>query len=75
MTYEDRPAVKANGTVKPSAKPMIMSRMMSPWSECCSGWGRERLDFERMSVGKGRSDGGSTVVEVIALRNLYQNAE
>jgi hypothetical protein len=35
-TYEERPAVKANGTVKPSATPSIMSRRTSPWVECLS---------------------------------------
>lgn len=37
-TYDDRPAVRANGTVRPSAKPMIMSRIMSPWALCFSLW-------------------------------------
>ena len=32
----DRPAVSANGTVRPSAKPMIMSRIMSAASEWLS---------------------------------------
>lgn len=29
----DKPAVRAKGTVRPSAKPIMMSRIMSPWSE------------------------------------------
>lgn len=45
----DNPAVKAKGTVRPSAKPIIMSRTMSPWSEWDSlatwaSWG-ERISM------------------------------
>lgn len=45
----DNPAVKAKGTVRPSAKPIIMSRTMSPWSEWVSlatwaSWG-ERVSM------------------------------
>jgi hypothetical protein len=29
----DKPAVRAKGTVMPSAKPMVMSRMIAPDSE------------------------------------------
>ena len=38
-TYADRPAVKANGTVSPSAKPMMASRTKSLWEEWCSWCG------------------------------------
>ena len=38
VTHDDNPAVNANGTVMPSAKPIIMSRMTSPLLEWLSAW-------------------------------------
>jgi hypothetical protein len=67
--YDDRPAVRANGTVKPSAKPIMMSRMTSPCSECCSAWNRRRLALDRMIVGR-RSKVGSTAVEDIVPKDF-----
>jgi hypothetical protein len=38
VAYAVRPAVRAKGTVRPSAKPMMASRKNSEWSLCFSGW-------------------------------------
>lgn len=39
----ERPAVKANGTVRPSLKPMMKSRIRRPCSVCCSLCGRREV--------------------------------
>src|SRR5260221_41735 len=39
----DRPAARANGTVKPSAMPMTTSRTFSPAVKCFSTWGVEGI--------------------------------
>jgi hypothetical protein len=38
VAYAVRPAVRAKGTVRPSAKPMMASRRISEWSLCFSRW-------------------------------------
>ncbi len=38
LTYEERLAVNANGTVNPSANPIITSLTISPYLECSSIW-------------------------------------
>jgi len=53
-TYDEREAVSANGTVRPSANPMVKSRSMSPKSLWCSTWGifpLPSLAFSRVSEG------------------------
>lgn len=47
LPREDRPAVRAKGTVRPSAKPMVMSRMRSPLAVWCSEWGASSSGFPR----------------------------
>ena len=53
-TYEESPAVRANGTVRPSARPMMTSRSIGPLLEWCSGWtslgGPDRSEGREMSL-------------------------
>ena len=66
-SYEDRPAVRANGTVRPSAKPIMISRTISPWSEWTSLWkARLRLDWARLISGRDNSVLGSIGGEAMA---------
>lgn len=50
--------MRANGTVSPSAKPMIISRMMSPWPLCFSSWRFSLLLWNREGFSR-VSDWGS----------------
>lgn len=49
---DERPAVRAKGTVRPSLKPMMKLRIRSPWFACRSVWTvlsvvvDSRYDFE-----------------------------
>lgn len=71
-TNDERPAVRAKGTVRPSEKPMIISRMYGPGSLCCSPCGIT-------GAGAGISDAGSdcmvevfeSIVQIVA--GLHRN--
>ena len=66
LPREERPAVRAKGTVRPSAKPMMASWMISLEPECRSlcAWvfsRKEREDFVRVAgVGRERSSMGGS---------------
>jgi len=52
-THDDNPAVNANGTVKPSEKPMMVSWTISPMLECsslCTGAGAGGRDISEEGV-------------------------
>lgn len=59
--------MRANGTVSPSAKPMITSRMMSPWPLCFSSWRFSLLLWNREGFSRVSDWGSVCKVDILVV--------